>query len=235
MRIPVLLRGFAPLAAFGVVGIGLPLDAYGGVGAQLAVSLVAWLAAIALIERSCGELRRRLVACLWLATAGELFLSLVWGLYDYRLGNVPLFVPPGHMLLMSVGIVLAARPLPRAFVPVTLIAAIVLAACAGSTGRSTLDVALVALLVGCIAAGRSAAERRLYAVMFWLALALELYGTTLGNWQWRPVDGWFGFTSGNPPLAAGAFYCALDLLALAVARRRAGSVPEPTIAMRAGA
>ena len=34
-----------------------------------------------------------------IATGVELFLSLVWGLYQYRWGNVPLFVPPGHGLL----------------------------------------------------------------------------------------------------------------------------------------
>jgi len=34
-----------------------------------------------------------------IATCVELFLSLVWGLYQYRWGNVPLFVPPGHGLL----------------------------------------------------------------------------------------------------------------------------------------
>ena len=34
-----------------------------------------------------------------IATCVELFLSMVWGLYQYRWGNVPLFVPPGHGLL----------------------------------------------------------------------------------------------------------------------------------------
>jgi hypothetical protein len=35
------------------------------------------------------------VACLVIATAGELVLSLVWGLYDYRLGNLPSSCRPG--------------------------------------------------------------------------------------------------------------------------------------------
>ena len=36
------------------------------------------------------------LSCIAIATAGELFLSLVWGLYTYRLENVPMFVPPGN-------------------------------------------------------------------------------------------------------------------------------------------
>ena len=34
-----------------------------------------------------------LAACVVFAALGECFLSLVWGLYDYRLGSVPWFVP----------------------------------------------------------------------------------------------------------------------------------------------
>src|SRR5215210_997065 len=43
--------------------------------------------------------RRQVWLMVGIATCVELFLSLVWGLYQYRWGNVPLFVPPGHGLL----------------------------------------------------------------------------------------------------------------------------------------
>ena len=57
-------------------------------------------------------------------------------------------------------------------------------------------------------------HRRLYASTFVLALALELYGTWLGNWSWaREVPG-MPLVTTNPPGAAGAFYCALDALVL---------------------
>ena len=66
--------------------------------------------------------------------------------------------------------------------------------------------------------------RKLYAVMFMLSLGLEIYGTAVGNWVWLhdvPVTGW---TTMNPPLAAGTFYCMLDMLVVttmnAVRRRR---------------
>jgi hypothetical protein len=55
-------------------------------------------------------------------------------------------------------------------------------------------------------------SRRLYATMFVLSATMEIYGTWIGNWRWSPEVPWLGLTSMNPPLAAGAFYCVLDLL-----------------------
>jgi hypothetical protein len=51
--------------------------------------------------------------------------------------------------------------------------------------------------------------------MFVLSLAMEIYGTALGNWAWGAEVPWLGLTTINPPLAAGAFYCVLDLLVVA--------------------
>jgi len=59
--------------------------------------------------------------------------------------------------------------------------------------------------------------RKLYATMFVLSLAMELYGTWIGNWRWSAQVPWLGLTADNPPIAAGAFYCVLDLLIVATA------------------
>jgi C4-dicarboxylate transporter len=67
--------------------------------------------------------------------------------------------------------------------------------------------------------------------MFMLSLAMEVYGTWLGNWTWAGEAPWLGFTTVNPPLAAGAFYCMLDMLVVAsVARTRPGIAGTPVIA-----
>jgi len=41
----------------------------------------------------------------------------------------------------------------------------------------------------------------------------------LGNWGWGANVPWLGLTTINPPLAAGAFYCVLDLLVVATVAR----------------
>lgn len=220
-----------------LVVLGIPIDVLGGIAGQLAVSAAAWALALRYIAATSGELRARLIACLAIATAGELFLSLTWGLYDYRMGNVPPFVPPGHMLIMCIGIRLAAHPLPRGVAGATLACAIAWALGAAWSGRATVELALAVLLAACMMLARSGAERRLYVIVFWLTLALELYGTALGCWAWRPREAWLGLTSANPPLVAGAFYCVLDLLAIAAARAatRAGRAPWRAIPIQAGA
>lgn len=205
-----------------VIVPGLALDSVAGFALQGLIGAVAWIAALLALIGTPTPLRVRMMACLVLATLGELFLSLVWGLYDYRLHNVPFFVPPGHLLLMLAGMQLARARLPESFVTATAALVAAWAAHALWRGHSTLDVFLAGLLLACLALARDPADRRLYAVMLWLALALELYGTALGNWAWRPVEPWFGLTSANPPLAAGAFYAALDALSLAAARIACG-------------
>ena len=88
--------------------VGLAIDRFGGAWGQPLVSIWVWGLLGVLLHRSAG-LRFQLLACLVIATVGEVVLSLVWGLYDYRLGNLPLFVPPGHVLLYWLGLYLAER------------------------------------------------------------------------------------------------------------------------------
>jgi hypothetical protein len=55
--------------------------------------------------------RRQVWVMMGIATCVELFCSVVWGLYRYRWGNVPLFVPPGHGLLYLFALRAARTPL----------------------------------------------------------------------------------------------------------------------------
>jgi hypothetical protein len=89
------------------------------------------------------------------------------------------------------------------------------------SGRDTLGPLLFALFVGCMLVSPS---RKLYATMFVLSLAMELYGTWLGNWIWASRVPWLGLSADNPPLAAGAFYCVLDFLVVSFVAKT-GTVP----------
>ena len=95
-------------------------------------------------------------------------------------------------------------------------------------GRDTLGPLLYLLFVACLYLSPS---RRLYATMFLLALAMEIYGTWLGNWTWSRQVPWLGLAADNPPLAAGAFYCVLDLLVVTATikwGRTPVNCPQPT-------
>ena len=199
-----------------VIAFGLLLDQHVEFWGQLVTNIAVWLIFIAILRRAPATERFTLVACVIYATIGEIFLSLVWGLYDYRLGNIPLFVPPGHALLFMLGMMIASRITDRVAWCVPLLAApfvLVLAV----TGIDSFGAPLFALLVLCMVFGPA---KKLYATMFALALAMEIYGTWVGNWAWATHVPWLGLSTVNPPLAAGAFYCVLDLLVTATAAAR---------------
>ena len=197
------------------IAVGLVVDRIGGSWGQPLVSLWAWGMAGLLWWRE-RAWRSRLVACLLIATAGELVLSLVWGLYDYRLGNLPLFVPPGHVLLYWLGLQWADRLPERLFslTPWLALAAV------SALALSRLDWLGPPLLLVFLACVRWGPAPRLYVTMFLLSLAMELWGTAIGNWAWRSSLPGLGWPVANPPLAAGAFYCVLDLLSEKSARLR---------------
>lgn len=211
------------VAIVATVVLGLAVDRHWMQYGQAAASAAAWLVCVALFARSTRTTRVSLAACLAIATAGEVVLSLAWGLYRYRLGNIPLFVPPGHVLLFFLGTQIARRMPERGAWLVALLALPLVALTAWS-GRDTLGPLLYALFLACL---WLAPSRRLYATMFVLSLAMELYGTWMGNWVWSARVPGLGLSAANPPLAAGAFYSVLDLLVVA-----AGSALERTSSRR---
>ena len=200
------------LIAFTIAG-GLLLDYHWAKYGQIAVSAATWLVFASLYLTTRRQARMALVACLIIATAGEMCLSLAWGLYEYRRHAIPLFVPPGHVLLFFLGTQLAARLPEKSEWWIAALAFPVVMGLAWE-GRDTLGPLLYGLFVACLWISRS---RRLYATMFVLSLAMEIYGTWIGNWAWSPHVPGLGLATLNPPIAAGAFYCVLDLLVVAVA------------------
>ena len=91
-------------------------------------------------------------------------------------------------------------------------------------GTDTSAIILIIFTLGFVYWGP---EPRLYASMVWLALAMELWGTYLGNWTWKNDVPWTSLTAWNPPLLVGAFYCFGDLLVnLSVAKFQGQPIAE---------
>ena len=218
-----------PLIA-ATLAVGLAADVHTNIVGQTMIGLIVWLTLFSLLSEVARDVRFMLMACLVIATVGEIVLSLGWGLYTYRLDNIPLFVPPGHVLLLLLGLALARRVSDGA--ALTIIAgAGVYSLAAAVAGIDTLGVLLFGVLLA--ASIVMPAQRRLYASTFVLALALELWGTWLGNWSWaREVPG-VPLVTTNPPVAAGAFYCALDALVVVTSKWLAPRFGRTSAAHRA--
>jgi xanthosine utilization system XapX-like protein len=199
-----------------LITIGLLVDQHVQPWGQDVVSIITWTMLLYWLARSTPDTRTSMILCVAYATAGEIFLSLGWGLYEYRLHNIPLFVPPAHALVFVLGIAISKR-MPDSIIWAVPLAAAPPVIALAWIGADTMGLILYTLLLLCMIFSRG---RKLYAVMFMLSLGLEIYGTAIGNWFWLhdvPVTGW---TTLNPPLAAGTFYCMLDMLVVTTMNAR---------------
>jgi len=205
---------------------------------QYVLGALTWVALIAAAWTLSPQRRAQVAVVVAAATVGEVTGSLIWGVYHYRLNNLPLFVPPAHGLVYLTGIALAAslRRHTRALVAAAAIAAVAWGV-AGLTVLPRLDVAgALGVPLLCLFLWRSRA-RATYAGVFFAVAALELYGTAIGTWQWaRAVPG-LGIADGNPPSGVASGYVWFDVTALLLApvllrmvrgarSRTAGAVPR---------
>jgi hypothetical protein len=204
-------------AGLAVLAVAFALDRLSPMWGQVAAGFGVWAFVLVVLARASGLRRRMLFAVLAWATAGELFCSLVWGLYTYRLGNIPHFVPPGHVLVFLIGLTLSRFVKPVAADRLTAAYA-VLTACAAFFLGDEFSVFLFAVYL--LVYRLKPDLRPLLATMFLVTLVLELAGTALGTWGWAARAPALGLATTNPPFAVAAFYCMLDTLVFLTVRSR---------------
>jgi hypothetical protein len=196
----------------------LALDHFASYPQQLALGVLTFLVLLAALSRAPVERRAQAVGVVAFATVGEVTGSLIWGVYHYRLHNLPLFVPPAHGLVYLTGLSVAAalHKHSRALV----VTAAVIAAGWGLAGLTVLPHRDVAGAIGVpvlllfLWLGRN---RAIYAGVFLVVASLELYGTAIGTWHWsRDLPG-LGIPDGNPPSGVASGYVWFDVMALLIA------------------
>jgi hypothetical protein len=169
------------------------------------------------------EYRVQVWTCVAVATCFEVFGSLVWGVYRYRLHNLPLFVPPGHGIVYLFGLLAAQTPVVQrhgrrvAYAilgAATAWAVLGLTALPAFSGRFDLQGALC-LPVFAYFLLRSP-RWPLFAAIFVVVGELEICGTSFGDWTWMPVAPWTLIPSGNPPSVIAGGYCVIDGTVLVV-------------------
>lgn len=199
---------------------GLALDSAGGLAAQnLLGVVVAGFLVMSLVPLSPIERARTLIVIV-VATMGEVLGSLIWGAYEYRLSNLPLFVPPGHGIVYLTGLRISeigfVKRNTRRFVHAAAVAAAAWAVL-GLTLLPRADVAGaigVVFLIVFLLRGRAPA---VYAGVFVMVAYLEIYGTWIGTWRWAEELPGTGIANGNPPSGIAAGYVFFDICALALA------------------
>jgi hypothetical protein len=189
---------------------------------QFVLGGLTWIALLLAAGTLPAARRWQVAVVVCAATVAELTGSIIWGVYTYRLHNLPTFVPPAHGLVFVAGLslseALALRSRTRALVAV----AAGLATVWGVLGLTVLprtDAAGalgVPLLLAFLWRSRA---RGAYAGVFLVVAALELYGTAIGTWRWADHLPGLGIPDGNPPSGVASGYVWFDVMALLLAPR----------------
>lgn len=206
------LAGAAFLAAL------LAVDTQASYAQQLGLGALTWIVLVAAVWRLRPERRAQVVGVVVFATVGEVTGSLLWGVYHYRLHNLPLFIPPAHGLVFLTGLALSVALARHARALVWTAAAV--ATAWGLLGLTVLPQRDVAGAVGVpllLAFLWRSRYRAVYAGVFLVVAALELYGTAIGTWRWAAELPGLGIADGNPPSGVASGYVWFDVMALLVA------------------
>ena len=209
-------------AIAGFLAVLLAVDTGVDARAQLLLGLAAWVALAVALRGVSPLLRTQALVVVVIATGAELIGSILWGVYTYRLENLPSFVPPCHGLVYLAGATIAGAArtrLSQRMLVRSALGLVLLWGIAGVTVLPRLDVAgaLGAVLLSVyLVRGRAPV---VYAGVFLVVAGLELYGTALGTWNWAEVIPGTGVPQGNPPSGVASGYIWFDIVALAVAPR----------------
>jgi hypothetical protein len=222
------LRPYAyQLFLLGYVPFGLYADAHvANVRQQDALGVLTFGVLLGATRLARPEQRRQVWLAVALATCGELYFSLVVGLYRYRLGNVPLYVPAGHGLVYLFALTAAQTPLLTAHRKLIVRAALV-----GASAWAIAGLTLLPLLTGRLDMTGAllwplflyftlrSRQAPVYAAAFLITSLLEICGTGFGNWRWAAIAPVTGLHQGNPPSVIAGAYCVLDAAVLRLSPR----------------
>jgi hypothetical protein len=196
----------------------LAVDTQVDLHGQLVLGALTWVALLVAAKPLSTERRAQVAVVICAATAAELTGSILWGVYSYRLHNLPTFVPAAHGLVFMAGLALS-QALRRYARPLVVVAATT-ASVWGAVGLTVLPRTDAAGALGIplllVFLWRSRA-RAAYAGVFLVVAALELYGTAIGTWRWAEELPGLGIPDGNPPSGVASGYVWFDVMALLLA------------------
>ncbi|MDQ6993910.1 MAG: hypothetical protein Q9M31_10570 [Mariprofundus sp.] len=146
--------------------------------------------------------------------AGELFFSLLLGMYHYRLENVPLWVALAHGLIFALVFRLSHKSWVKQSEPLIQSCLLLFAAVyslfwllwANDWYGFLCSVAFMAILF------TAKKSRLFFLIMFAVVCYIEQVGTATGCWYWPEtllgIESWL--PSGNPPSGIAVFYFLFD-------------------------
>ena len=211
-----LIAGFFPLVALVLAADSLWFAEHDLRGQLLADSLTA-LYLIALLWGLDSEERLMVMIFVPFSALAEYLFSSVFEVYTYRLGAVPIYVPLGHAILFSTGLMLSKLPIFTSYsrIQTVLLTLQGLLFAGAILWLQDIFSAVLATLFALVLWWRGC--RLIYPIMGFLVLYIELLGTGLGCWIWQE-NAFNLFQTTNPPFGAFVFYVFGDIAVLKMSR-----------------
>ncbi len=229
-----LIAGFAPVVIF-ALGADSRFVLERGFDGQILSNLAAPLYFLVMLSGLRTEQRLMALIFVPFSALGEYVFSLVFQLYTYKFMMVPFYVPFGHAILFSTGLLIAELPWVIAnegrtrYVLLAFHAALFGGAILAL--HDTLSALFGVLFVIILYRKRG---RPFYLIMGVLVLYIELVGTAFDCWVWDPTPFQVLQTT-NPPVGAFACYVVADILVMKIAGRLGRFLPHITLQGNANA
>lgn len=187
---------------------------------QLMLNILMCLAFVVMLYRANLRIRKLMIIAVILGFIGEHFFSKVLGMYTYRLGNVPFYVPFGHAVLYvrilrfsKASIVKKHHKEIESFLLLIIIFV------------STIYLVFLNDVFGFVSTififlflWKRPKDRMFFFSMYILVVILEIVGTAFDVWKWPNIAfGIFEFLpSNNPPSGISLFYFILNIVCFKV-------------------
>jgi hypothetical protein len=197
-----------------IIWLGLYLDSLAQ-NHQLYTNILVAISFIWVYYFASKPIKQLMLFGLIIALGGETLFALVFGMYTYRLENLPIYVPFGHSIIYASVYYIVKEPLVKIhqeFIVKLLYRSMILYSFlwlifANDTFGFICMLIILALL------RRHPNSKLFFLVMFFVVVYLEILGTHYGCWHWPEI--WFDkvsfISSANPPSAISVFYFGFDL------------------------
>lgn len=179
---------------------------------------------IYLFLKATARVKEQLIYAILIAIIGEYLFSLIFGMYSYRLGNIPHYIPIGHAIVFIFVYYFSRKPSVKANRKnIEVFNTILILIFSLFFLLFKKDVfGFVCTLFVFFLLRKHPKERLFYLTMYCVIAVIELIGTGFECWKWPEIAfNKFEFLpSGNPPSGICLFYFGLDRGTLSFYKRR---------------
>jgi len=187
-------------------------------------NVVVILVFLYLFKKGTARMKEQLIYAVLIGIIGEYIFSIGLGMYSYRLGNIPHYVPFGHAIVFLLVYAFTRKSqvrFNRRKIERILSIIIILYATLFLIFEKDIFGFVLTLLVF-LSLKKHPNERLFYLTMYCIVAVIEIIGTSFECWKWPVIAfDYFNFLpSANPPSGICLFYFGLDRGTISFYKRR---------------